>query len=309
MRRGLLLVGFAGAVLAGGCSCGGGQEQVDAGRDVAVDRSPDDRPEPQDRAEPDDGPPDDVTVPPDGPACDPGGGPVSGSLCMIDLDCACPRTCLRLRAAPASGSCWMRCDPSENQAGTGANPACQAAETCRAGAGDTGGCLPVGTLQGTFDVPMYEAPAQPSSPTDLGTAAVTLDVGLVGQMVFESGWGTTATDGTSDVYRVFLLPGSGATADWDKPLVLDFAADASYQPGATYDLAATPAKALVEYHESTRDLQVLVRDVLRAEALAGLIHMTATGTGGRAPATGTITDGRAVEYEAELCSQYTSPCQ
>jgi hypothetical protein len=309
VRRGLLLVWFAGVVTGAGCGCGGGDEQVDAGHDARVDRA--DVPDvvPGDVPGPDDGPPDDVAPPPDGPTCDPYSGHVTGSLCIIDLDCACPRTCLRLRPTPASGSCWMRCDPSANDPGTGENADCQPGETCRAGEGGTGGCLPRGTLAGTFDVPMYAAPGEPSSPTDLGTASVTLDVGLVGQMLFESGWGATATDGTDAVYWLYLYPGSGVTVDWDKPLVVELRADASYLPGATYDLAAPPAAARIEYHEYTRDMQVLVRDVLRAEVPAGSVHLTAAGQSGRAPVTGAITGGRAVEYEAELCNQYTSPCQ
>jgi hypothetical protein len=307
VRTGLLVVFLAGAV--SGAGCGGGSEQVDAGLDARVDRPPQVDVNPADRPEPDDGPPDDVSPPPDGPACDPTGGHVTGSLCLIDLDCACPRTCLRLRPAPASGSCWMRCDPAANDPGTGANPDCQAGETCRAGASATGGCLPRGTLAGSFDVPVFTPPAEPASPSDLGTAAVTLDVGLVGQMTFASGWGTSANDGTNDVYRLFLYPGTGATVDWDKPLVVDLRADASYAAGATYDLAAATATARVEYHEYTRDLQVLVRDVLRAEAAAGSLHLTAAGQGGQAPVTGAITGGTALELEIELCNQYTSPCQ
>jgi hypothetical protein len=308
VRRGLLLVCFAWAVQSGGCSGDGGHEQVDAGHDAATDRPVPADLGPDDRLAPDDGPPEDAVVPPDGPTCDPGGGHVTGSLCVIDLDCACPRTCLRLRPAPVSGSCWMRCDPSGNDPVTGLNPACQAEETCLAGESNTGGCLPRGTVAGTFDVPMYQAPAQPGSPADLGSALVTIEVGMVGQMLFESGWGTTANDGTRAVYRLYLFPGSGATVDWDKPLVLDFAADASYLPGATYDLAATSATARAEYHEYTRNLQVLVRDVLRAEVPTGSVHLTAAGQGARAPVTGTISGASAVEYEAELCGESTATC-
>jgi hypothetical protein len=308
--RGLLLVLLACAVTLGGCGGRGQEEPVDAGHDALADRSVVPDLGPDDRPLPDDGPADDVFVPPpDGPTCDPGSGHVTGSLCVLDLDCACPRTCLRLRATPASGSCWMRCDPADNAPGTGLNPNCQAGETCLAGETDTGGCLPRGTLQGTFDVPMYQAPAQPSGPADLGTAAVTLEVGMVGQMTFASGWGSTATDGARALYRLYLFPGSGATVDWDKPLLVDFVADGSYVPGATYDLAAVPALARIEYHEYTRDMQVLARDVLRAEVPAGSVHLTAAGQGGRAPVTGTITAGAAVEYEAELCNEYTAPCQ
>jgi hypothetical protein len=131
---------------------------------------------------------------------------------------------------------------------------------------------------------------------------------MVGQMLFASGWGTTVIDGTRAIYRLYLFPGSGATVDWDKPLVLEFVADASYQPGATYDLAATPARALVEYHEYTRTMQVLTRDVLRAEVPNGSVHLTAAGQGERAPVTGTITGARAIEYEAELCGESTAAC-
>ena len=303
MRRGLLLVVFAGIVA--GAGCGGGHEQVDAAPDAAPDRpvlpdlGPDDRPEPVD------GPQEDVILPPaDGPTCDPLSGHVTGSLCTIDFDCACPRGCLRLRAAPATGSCWMRCDPAANDPGSGENPACQAGETCRAGEGDTGGCLPRGTLTGTFDVPVYTPPAQPGSPADLGTAAVTLDVGLVGQMVFDSGWGTSATVGGQDGYRLYLFPGSGATVDWDKPLVIELEANSSWQPNVTFDLSQPTAR--IEYHEYG---ELHSRDVLRAEAVAGSLTLTATGTGNREPATGAFSNGRAIEYEAELCGPSTVPCQ
>jgi len=230
-------------------------------------------------------------------------------LCIIDFDCTCPWGCLRLRATPASGSCWGRCDPANNDPGTGSNPDCADGRTCRAGADDTGGCLFRGTLAGSFDVPMYEAPAAPTSPADLGTAAVTLEVGYVYTMVFASGWGTTANDGTRDVFRLYLLPGSGADVDWDKPLVLDFPDDATYVPGASYDLAQTPTRARVEYHEYTRVMQVITSDRLRAEVPAGTVQLTAAGQGARAPVTGTITGGSAVEYEAELCGENTLPCE
>ena len=309
MRGGLRLVLLIGVLVTAGCG-GGGHQQVDAGHDAQTDHLVEPDHFVPDAPEPSDGPQDDVILPPDvGPTCDPLSGHVTGSLCMIDFDCACPRACVRLRAAPATGSCWMRCDPANNDPGTGDNPDCQSGETCLLGAADTGGCLPRGTLSGSFDVPVYQAPAAPASASDLGTAAVTLDVGLVGQMLFESGYGTTANDGTSDVYRLYLYPGSGSTVDWDKPLLVDFLADGSYAPGATYDLAASPAAASIEYHEYVRDLQVLTRDLLRALVPTGSVHLTAAGQGGRALATGTISSATAIEFESVLCSQDTTPCQ
>jgi hypothetical protein len=305
VRGGLRLLILV-ALTVGGCG-GGGHDQVDAGHDAQSDHPIEPDHFIPDVPAPSDGPPDDVILPPDvGPTCDPLSGHVTGSLCTIDFDCACPRACLRLRPTPATGSCWMRCDPAANDPGTGANPDCQAGETCLLGAGDTGGCLPRGTLQGSFDVPVYQAPAAPASPSDLGTATVTLDVGLVGQMLFESGWGTTANDGTRDVYRLYLYPGSGGTVDWIKPLIVDFAADASYAPGATYDLAADPATARIEYHEY--DQQVKTRDLLRSVVPTGSVHLTAAGQSGRAPATGSITSATVIEFESVLCSLDTTPC-
>jgi hypothetical protein len=125
-------------------------------------------------------------------------------------------------------------------------------------------------------------------------------------MVFESGWGTSATVGGQPGYRFWLFPGSGVTVDWDKPLVIEVQAAASWQPNVTFDLAGATAR--VEYHEYTRDLQVVVRDALRAEAFAGQLKFTATGTGGAAPAAGSVTGGKAIEWESVLCSPDTTPC-
>ena len=90
---------------------------------------------------------------------------------------------------------------------------------------------------------------------------------------------------------------------------VDFVADASYLPGATYDLAATPAQARIEYHEYVRDLQVITRDLLRTLVSTGSVHLTAAGQSARAPVTGTISSATAVEFESVLCSQDTTSCQ
>ncbi|HEY3353839.1 MAG TPA: hypothetical protein VGQ83_11365, partial [Polyangia bacterium] len=221
----------------------------------------------------------------------------------------CPRVCLALAPAPATGSCWAACDPARTDAATGANPDCLATERCTAGAASGSGCVPRGTLAGGFDVPVFTAPDAPASPADLGPTDLTLTVGLVGEMSFGAGEGAAPLGGAA-AYRLRFYPGSGAAIDWDKVLVLTLAADAAYAAGATYDLAAPLPAATAEYHELTRSAAATVtRDVLRARVVAGTLTLTAAGAGARAPVTGTLTGGVAVEVEAEVCGESSVACE
>jgi hypothetical protein len=246
-----------------------------------------------------------------GPGCDPSSGQVNGGLCVTEFDCSCPRACLMLRALPATGSCWKRCDPAENESPDGRNPACLDSEACVSDDAGTSACLPAGTLVGTFgDIPVYTPPSEPQTSAELGTAALTLTVGSIGTMTFESGYGTSVTEDGKTLYRLMLFPGAGANADLSKPLTIDIRADGRYSAGSSYNLETEPPEASVRYQETTLGSGgARTREVLRAFVRSGTLALTAAGQGDRAPAAGTLGGASAVQFEAEVCGETSAPCQ
>jgi len=121
-------------------------------------------------------------------------------------------------------------------------------------------------------VPVFEAPSEPTSFVDLGTAEVRLEVGLVGVMTFGSGWASLEGDPGERVVHIRLYPGSGPLVDWDKMLVLELPLDATYQAGTEHNMG-TSGETRGEYHEETRVMGAVARDVLRAEVVSGTLRL------------------------------------
>ena len=239
----------------------------------------------------------DLLPPPDSGTCS-AGGLGTGSLCKKASDCQCPGTCLRV-FKDLPGSCWTFCDPTKTNTTTGQNPACKNSgygEACH------GGCLPLGPITGSFDLPVYSHPNSPSTVSELGTADVKM-----GSETFKSGWGSTL-DATSSFSHTLVLYGStGSSVDLDKILQILFPRTSVYKANQSYNLSEGK-QIEVRYVEITSSGAVITRKRLRGFSWDGTLNLMAAGSGKKDPAKGGLT-GRLASYETELCGSYTTPCK
>ncbi len=245
---------------------------------------------------------DDITSPdlspkPDAGSCSSAGGG-TGSLCKQPSDCKCPGTCLKV-FKDAPGSCWTFCDPTKTDPTTGKNPACKSTgygEACH------GGCLPLGPITGSFNVPVYTYPNAPSTVSELGTADVKM-----GSETFKSGWGSTMSSTSSFSHTLVLFGSSGTSIDQDKMLQILFPKTSDYKANQSYNLAKGK-QIEVRYLEITTSGSTVIKKRLRGFSWDGTLNLFAAGSGNKDPAKGGLT-GRLASYETELCGSYTTPCK
>ena len=234
---------------------------------------------------------------PDAGSCSATGGG-QGTLCKQASDCKCPGTCLKIFSS-APGSCWTSCDPTKTDPTTGKNPACKSSgygQVCH------GGCLPLGPISGSFDVPIYTQPDGPTKVAELGTASVKM-----GSVTFGSGWGTTMESSSSFSHTLVLYGSSGTAVDQDRVLQILFPRTSSYKSNQTYDLSKGK-QIEVRYLEITTSGAKVTRRRLRGFSWDGTLNLYAAGDGNKAPAKGGLT-GRLASYETELCGSFSTPCK
>ena len=234
---------------------------------------------------------------PDAGSCSSAGGG-TGSLCKQPSDCKCPGTCLKV-FKDAPGSCWTWCDPTKTDSTTGQNPACKNTgygEVCH------GGCLPLGPITGSFDLPVYTHPNSPSTTSELGTADVKM-----GSETFKVGWGSTLAASSSFSHTLVLYGSAGSAVDQDKVLQILFPKTSTYKANQSYNLSKGK-QIEVRYLEITTSGSTVTRKRLRGFSWDGSLNLFAAGSGNKDPAKGGLT-GRLASYETELCGSFTTPCQ
>ena len=202
------------------------------------------------------------------------------------------------------GSCWKQCDPKKTDKTTGKNPACNNTGNGEACWGY--GCLPLGTISGSFSsIPVYTYPNTPADSSAFGTANLTTNIPKVGKVTFTQGYGSTLVGSSLYSHTLFLYPATGLAKELD---ILIYKS-AGYRAGASFDLSK-PNTAEIRYVENSFDSSTgkLVRILVRGIAWDGTVMFTKAGTGGKAPATGSVT-GRIAHYESELCGSSSTSCK
>jgi len=232
-------------------------------------------------------------------------GKARESLCTQAAECQCPNTCLRW-ATGTAGSCWAACDAAKTDPKTGVNPACAGnAEACLSPGGGQAGCLPLGSLTGTFSLPVDTS--APASASGMGACNVTLKVVGITR-TFQLGYGVAKSTGKF----VFMLYPKTNLGDIDPSSYLgisfDPAADASAYTVGSHALAG--AKGLtVMYTEVTSSGGTVTQMLLRAAAHDGTLTLTTAATGGKKLTTGELVSGtRAFRWDAEICGPSTEAC-
>ena len=234
---------------------------------------------------------------PDTASCSSSGGKARGSLCKVPSDCACPGVCLKV-FTDAPGSCWPRCDPTMTDPVTGKNPACKNSgygEACQ------GGCLPLGPITGTFNVPVYSPNMSPSTVDELGSAAIQM-----GSMSFQRGWGSRLAAGSAFTHTLVLYGSVGRSVDQTQVLQILFPKTSTYKANQSYNLAKS-GQVELRYLVLTLNGSKVTAKRLRGYSWDGTLNLSAAGSGNKDVAKGSLT-GRLASYETELCGPATSGC-
>jgi hypothetical protein len=239
-----------------------------------------------------------------------------GDICKADSDCKCPYACIKSRTNTPpdpnkvweTGSCWSSCDPKSPTS------TCASGEICWGDRELSWGCLPTGTLSGTFsNIPIYTYPNRPLPGDPLGTANIILNVNPLGMLQFKSGYGVYFKSDTEGKYFVLMSLFPGTTIDLFKYLSILFEVNGQYAPGGTVSIEALDPNngCGIYYEDNVRDTQnKIVRKVLRTAGHLGSISLTAAGKGNKEPTSGIITQGSTVVGHAfEVCGSMSSPCQ